>query len=63
MSEKDYFEVVHFIMDKVDGAMVLFLLPTKKKKKKKKKNKWLMGSVGHNKNKIKNKLKKKKKLK
>ena len=52
MSEKDYFEVVHFIMDKVDGAMVLFLLPTKKKKKKK----WLMGSVGHNKNKIKNKL-------
>ena len=35
MSEKDYFEVVHFIMDKVDGAMVLFLLPTKKKKKKK----------------------------
>ena len=32
MSEKDYFEVVHFIMDKVDGAMVLFLLPTKKKK-------------------------------
>ena len=58
MSEKDYFEVVHFIMDKVDGAMVLFLLPTKKKKRKKKR---LMGSVGHNKNKIKNKLKKKKK--
>ena len=56
MSEKDYFEVVHFIMDKVDGAMVLFLLPTKKKKKKK----WLMGSVGHNKNKIKNKPFKKK---
>lgn len=46
MSEKDYFEVVHFIMDKVDGAIVLFLLPTKKKK-------WLMGSVGHNKIKIK----------
>ena len=52
MSEKDYFEVVHFIMDKVDGAMVLFLLPTKKKKKKN----CLTGSLGHNKNKIKNKL-------